>query len=248
MKRLLLAGVVALLPAAGVASASAPSRASLTGFQCPQASEPTGRGIQTIAVMRPLSGTKAMQLRFELLTKPRSSGGYTVVPGGDLGRWISPSNPTLGQRSGDKWVFKKQVVDLAAPASYRFRVDFRWMGAHSRVLGTATRYSRVCLQTAPDLLVKSIAVRAVSGKPNLNRYIAVVGNAGNAGAGPFVVQFTDTPASPKTRTVTFLRPRDTVRESFVGPKCTSGAATVTVDPGDQTDDYNRANNAMTAVC
>ncbi len=253
MKRLLLVGSLTLaaasLSVAGIAAASEPPRASLTGFQCQQASEPAGRGMQTIAVMRPLSGTKAMRLRFELLSKPRSGGGYTVVAQGDLGRWIAPTNPpTLGQRPGDKWILKKQVVDLAAPASYRLRVDFRWLGTHSRVLGTATRYSPVCVQTAPDLLVKSIAVRPVSGKPNLNRYIAVIGNDGDAGAGPFVVQFTDPPASPKSRTVSYLRPRDTVRESFVGPKCTSGTATMTVDPGDQTDDYNRSNNVMTAVC
>ncbi len=248
----MLAGVVVVVVigtlAAGAAG-STPPRVSLTAFQCQHASEPAGRGIEVTAVMRPLSGTKAMRLRFELLSKSRSGSSYTVVGGGDLGRWIAPSNPpTLGQRPGDKWVYQKPVVDLAAPASYRLRVDFRWLGAHSRLLGTATRYSPVCVQTAPDLLVKSIAVRAVAGKPSLNRYVAVIGNDGDAGAGPFAVQFTDPPASPKSRTVSYLAPRDTMRESFVGPKCTSGAATVTVDPANQTDDYNRANNAMTAVC
>ncbi len=249
MKRLSIAVVLALAGAAGFAAAAESPRATLIGFQCQQASAPAGRGIEITAVMRPLSGTKAMRLRFELLTRPRSATRYTVVTGQDLGRWFAPTNPpTLGQRPGDKWVFKKPVVDLSAPASYRFRVDFRWLGTHARVLGTETRYSPVCEQAASDLLVKSIAVRAVANKPNLNRFAAVIGNDGNAGAGPFAVEFTDAPASPKTRTVSYLRPGDTVRESFVGPKCTSGAATVTVDPADQTDDYNRANNAMTAVC
>jgi hypothetical protein len=37
--------------------------------------------------------------------------------------------------------------------------------------------------------------------------------------------------------------------SFVGPACSNTAAsTVTADPDGVVDDFNRANNTMTAVC
>ena len=47
------------------------------------------------------------------------------------------------------WTVIKQVVDLKAPAIYRLRAVFRWIGAHDKVLGTMTRTSPSCYQ--PEL-------------------------------------------------------------------------------------------------
>ncbi len=55
-----------------------------------------------------------------------------------------PANPTLGQNPADVWMLKQNVVNLAAPAAYRFRVWFRWTGGGGRVLARAMRVSPVC--------------------------------------------------------------------------------------------------------
>ena len=76
-----------------------------------------------------------------------SSEDQTRVSGGDLGTWIHPTHPpTLGQRPGDHWTVQKQVVNLEAPAIYRVRVSFRWLGSGQRILKTSVRLGRLCNQ------------------------------------------------------------------------------------------------------
>jgi len=193
-----------------------------------------------------------MQLRFQLQRKAKHAASFAPVNGGDLGKWVSPPIPTLGQRPADVWRFTKPIVGLAAPAEYRFRVSFRWLGAHGRVLGTAVRLSGVCSQPElrPDLRVPSITVESVPGRPNVNRYVAVIRNAGASATGPFEILFTPGGALPvQTATVPDLAAHSKVTKSFIGPVCSNAAATtVTVDPEDKVDDFNRSNNSKTAVC
>jgi CARDB len=251
MKRaLMVAGVVALLGSVASAGAAAPPRASLRGFICQHALDPAARAVSVKAVMRPVSGTKKMQLRFQLVS--RSHGGVSMVSGGDLGTWITPGNPTLGQRRGDVWILNKQVVNLAAPATYRFRVSFRWIGAHGRVLGVGVKESKSYYQPElrPDLSVASILVQSVPNRPKLNRYVATIRNSGASAAGPFEILFTPGGSLPvQTKNLSGLGAHTKTQVSFLGPVCNGSAApTVTVDPNDAVDDFNRANNAMTAAC
>jgi CARDB len=253
MKRVVLvAGVLGVLGSvtAGAVSAAAPPRAQLRGFVCQHALDPAARAISVKAVMRPLAGTKKMQLRFQLLSRSRS--GLSTVSAGDLGTWRSPSDPTLGQRAGDVWILNKPVVNLAAPAKYHFRVTFKWLGARGRVLGTTVRESRTCYQPElrPDLAVQSIAVQAVTGHPNLSRYVATIRNNGASAAGAFEILFTPGGSLPvQTKDVSGLAAHSRIQRAFVGPVCSSGVpTTITVDPNDQIDDFNRSNNSMTAVC
>lgn len=189
--------VITALVAAGFGAAVSPAlatsapRARLKSPVCQRALDPPARGVAITAVMRPLTGTTRMQLRFQLLSRLTPSSSFGLVSGGDLGTWIDPRNATLGQRLGDVWILKKQAVNLAAPAEYRFRVSFRWFGAHDRVIGTASRESELCSQPElrPDVLVESITVTAVAGRPKLNRYVATIRNAGATASGPFSVLF-----------------------------------------------------------
>ena len=74
---------------------------------------------------------------------------FNDVSGGDLGKWIRPTNPpTLGQRPGDHWTVQKQVVNLAAPAVYKLRVSFRWFGTGQTVLQTVVKFTQKCHQSA----------------------------------------------------------------------------------------------------
>jgi CARDB len=251
MKRFVIAAASALtvLAAAAAGVDASQPRAQLRRFDCQRAVDPAARTVSVRAVMRPLSGTLKMAMRFELLSKTKAGHPYSPVRGGDLGSWISPSNPTLGQRPGDTWTVNKPVVDLAAPAAYRFRVFFRWTGAHDHVLGTAVKESPTCVQRElrPDLLVvPPIQVQSVTGQPSENRYVATIRNGGATAAGPFEVLFAP---EGKTRNVAGLGSYSSTRVSFIGPVCTSTSPPIVeVDPNGQVEDYNRANNSLTVAC
>ncbi len=259
MKRCFTAGLLLGLTAAtlGLAPAAAATarqpRAQLTDFVCARALDPPNRSVSVRAVMRPLAGTRRLELKFDLLTRHRGGASTpSVVRAGDLGVWIAPRNPTLGQLPGDVWKFDKSVVELGAPASYQLRVAFRWIGARRRVIGSAVRYSPRCREPElrPDLLVRSITVTPVVGHPREDLYSAVIRNAGASAAGPFSVLFAPGDGSaPQRSTVARLAAYTSRVEQFVGPLCTGASApTVTVDSARQVDDLNRTNNQLTAAC
>ncbi len=255
MKRL-TAGMGALLVGAlilfagGAAGATAP-RAQLRDFACHSALDPGNRSVTVTAVMRPVADTKHMSVRFDLLSS-RPGAAPTAIHSGDLGKWIKPPNQTLGQLPGDVWSVQKQVVPLTAPASYRFRVSFRWLGSRQRILDQSEQLSRRCDQRElrPDLQVQSIVVTALSDQPHNDLYTAVIANAGNSDAGPFAVLFSPRDGSGTTTdTVALLHAHSTHSLQFVGPLCTTATApTITADSALQVHDLNRANNALTATC
>ena len=247
---LALAGVGAL-PAASVAAAATPARSQLSAFSCTHALDPGARAVGVTATMRPLTGTRKMAIRFELLQR---SPGLPVqeVTNGDLGTWRTPTNPTLGQLPGDVWHLQKSVYNLDVPFSYQFRVSFRWTGTHGKVLGTATRLTHSCRQRElrPDLAVRSITVASVAGHPKKNLYTAVIANQGLTGAGPFQVLFApgDT-STPTIDGITFLGPGKTRTLSFEGPVCdASNPPTVSADSASQVNDFDRSNNVLAATC
>ena len=148
MKRVFLACLTLVPVAAGasaVAAATEPPRAALKDPMCIQASDSLDRAVAITAVMRPQTGSKRMELRFNLLKMPQGQHTYTRVTGGDLGKWITAPS-TLGQRPGDVWKRQKLVVNLAAPVVYRFQVGFRWTGAGGRSLGREFLWSEACDQ------------------------------------------------------------------------------------------------------
>ncbi len=257
MRATLIAGCCASLAGAlvtggSVASAAAPPRADLTQFACQKALDPANRSVSVQAVMRPLTGTRKLAVKFDLLERTPTSVAATALHAEGLGVWITPTDPTLGQLPGDVWRLNKSVLNLDAPATYQFRVTYRWTGPRGKVLGTASKFSRTCRQRElrPDLLVESITVSSVTGHPEKDLYTAVIANQGATGAGPFEVLFAPGDTSmPITRTVAFLASGATQQMQFVGPVCDAASPpTVTVDATSEVDDFNRANNVMAAVC
>lgn len=249
---LVLALAALLLGSAPGVAAPAP-RAQLRDFVCHRALDPPNRSVSITATMRPLRATRRLELKFELLVRRRAhSAARSLVRAGDLGVWISPKDPTLGQLPGDLWNFDKSVVELGAPADYQFRVSFRWVGTRNRVIGSDVLYSRGCREAElrPDLLVRSISVSAIPHHPLTDLYKLVIANAGATAAGPFKLLFAPGDGSaPKTRTVRRLGAHASRIEAFVGPACTAASApTVTVDSAGQIDDLNRLNNQRTVVC
>lgn len=242
---------LALGPVSATASTTTPPRAALTSFACRRALDPPNRSVSVKAVMRPVTGTRALSLKFDLL---ETSAGATrsLTGAGDLGVWLSAKDPTLGRRPGDVWELTKAVSNLGAPAGYRFRVTFRWLGARAKVLATAVRQSGSCRQRElrPDLLVKGVSVTAIAHKPHKQLYTTVIANRGASSAGPFEVLFTPGDGSAsQTHTVTRIDPHSSRRLVFVGPLCNPASPpTVVADSTDQVDDQSRDNNAMTVTC
>jgi CARDB len=242
-----------LASAAPLVSASpvAPPRAELRDFVCQRALDPPARAVSVTAVMRPVAGTRRMQLNFALLMRGAHQVAFVAVRGHDLGKWISPAaDPTLGQQPGDVWVLNHPVVDLAGPAAYRFRVSFRWVGKHNKVLGKVVRVSETCFQAElrPDLIVQSITAKTIAGSTTDERYVAQIRNAGATGAGPFEVSFSEPGLMALTKNLAGLVAHTTVQRAFVAPICTSGSVTVVADPLDQVDVSTRARSALSVAC
>ena len=131
-----VSAVLAAVALAASASATEPA-ASLGGFVCRSASNPLNRVVSVTSTMRPLAGTPSMKLRFVLLQRTPGQLAHPVS-GGDLGRWH--------QAPSETWVVRKPVVNLPAPAVYRFRVSFVWLGPGGGVIGPQTLLSPRCYQ------------------------------------------------------------------------------------------------------
>ena len=83
-------------------------------------------------------------IEFSLFREAAGSSSFHHLHVGGLDQWISPKDPTLGQRNGDVWKLDKVVSDLAGPAVYRLKATFRWTDAHHRVLLHTSRETPVC--------------------------------------------------------------------------------------------------------
>jgi hypothetical protein len=254
MRSLIAAVALALLCTASASAATpSPSSDQLGSFVCQKALDPLSRSISVQATMRPVAGTAKLQMRFDLMRQLTPGARFTLVRGKMLGSWISPTDPTLGQNPADVWILTHPVVDLAAPATYHFRVAFRWIGAQGQQLSTAVQTGANCYQPElrPDLLVRSVAVTppVAASATGTDVYTAVIANRGQTSAGPFQVVLAGAGSAPQTTTVTTLGPHSSAREKFVAPACTPGASlTVTVDPAHTIDEYDYANNALTIIC
>ena len=236
---------------AGATTPAPPPKDQLRSFLCQKALDPPSRAISVQAVMRPVTGTGSMQMRFDLMRQTTVGGPFKLVRGRLLGSWISPQEPTLGQRPGDVWIVTHPVVDLLGPATYRFRVSFRWNDSNGQQLGTtAVQTSPNCYQPElrADLLVKSITVTPLSA--GQEAYVATIANRGQTAVGPVEVDLAGAGSgAPVAATVPSVGVRSTTHHRFVGPACTAGSnVTVTVDPAHTIDESSFANNALRIAC
>jgi hypothetical protein len=254
MRRFVVAGLIALAAGSGVvavALADAP-HARLTSYVCQTALDPASRAISITAVMRPVTGTEKMAMRFQLLKRTKRWSRPVPLTGTDLNAWLIPKNPTLGSRPGDRWVVKHPVVDLAGPDFYRFRVSFRWIDATGHVIGKATRSSAMCFQPErrPDLEVAQIQVAPAPQHPGQDLYVATIRNVGKTTSEPFTVQFSDgssLTSPPKSEGP--LRAHQARNVRFLEPPCSASApATITVYPQNPVDDANPSNNSAMTTC
>jgi len=249
------AAVCALALGSGTAAAATatPPNDELRSFVCQTALDPPARAVSVQAVMRPLAGTSKLQMKFELLRQVKPHTRFISVHGRGLGGWISPTDPTLGQRAGDVWIVNHPVVDLAGPATYKYRVTFKWIGAQGQTLGTAVQPSPTCYQPElrADLLVRSLSMTPITSGSAAGQwaYTAEIANRGLTGAGPVEVVFAGSGSVPLSATVASVGAKSSARQRFVAPPCTAGSQlTVTVDPKQTVDEYDYANNVLSMPC
>jgi hypothetical protein len=142
---LAVAFVLAQIPAAsagtGVLAGTRPAASAMLE-QCVAALAENERAATFAGEMTAIAGSARMEMRIDLLERlPRQARFHTVsAPGLGLWRTSAP---------GVK-VFKylKQVTNLAAPASYRGAVRFRWLNARGRLMKAMELRTASCAQPA----------------------------------------------------------------------------------------------------
>jgi hypothetical protein len=92
--------------------------------------------------MTTIPGAQVMAVRVDLQERTPAAARFHAVSAPGLGVWHQ-SEPYVR-------VFRylAQVTNLAAPASYRALVSFRWLDAGAQVLSHVSRRTSGCRQTA----------------------------------------------------------------------------------------------------
>ena len=215
-----------------------------------------------------ITGTTSMRVRFRafrsLSGQPESE--LLVNSSEKLGYWENPVVATSGAVS--HLVFYKRLFSLDAPASFRAEVNYEWYAAGNRLLKSQTVKLGTCVQPdlRPDLVVDRVTVGAIEGHSDLLRYRVTISNRGKGRSAPAKLNVrvpvgqglrTFTPASSSgkellvgridevgtTRKPTRTDPLVMTRTVLVdAAKCSSGNATIEIDPGNLLDEAISANN------
>jgi hypothetical protein len=191
------------------------------------------------ARMRRVRHTTTMSLRFTLQERV-GDARYKSVDAPGLGEWHT-SKP--GVR---RFAFRQRVDALAAGASYRVKVGYRWYDADGNVIKRARRRSRGCKQPGrlPNLRIARVrAHRLTSGW----QYLVQVVNRGKGPAGPSAVGLTvdGTPFASKTTGGLAAGLTRTLR--FNGPACTAGLE-AQADVTDSVRETSEHDNALISGC
>jgi hypothetical protein len=232
--------VIALLAILAAPAGAADSTARVALLSCTNGLDAGQRTAVFEGRMRRVSGTRKMQMRFALQWRQPGAARWTAIKAPGLGTWVSSS---AGVKS---YTFTKRIENLAAPASYRVVVRFRWLDSDGHRIDSDEIVSKPCRQ--PDLRPNLVPKRVYSeriGDPDRRRYVVVVRNEGETAAGAFDVAFgTLAPAH-----VVDLGPGVSTLVTFEAPRCDAPATlTATVDAGALIDEADEDDNTLSASC
>lgn len=233
MPRALLLSLLILALAPAVAAAE-----SVKLLDCAPAPEAADRSATFEARMRRERGSERMQVRFTLQVHDGVLPGWRRVAAPGFDQWLT-SDPGVS-----RYTYSKTVRNLAAPASYRTVVRFRWLDDGGELLGRSRATSRTCRQ--PDMRPDLAATRidAVDGG-----YAVTVHNAGRGAAGAFAVTLSAGAEQLAPLTVAGLGAGERLVLTFAGPACAPGTSlTATVDSGDSVDERDEDDNVLVAAC
>jgi hypothetical protein len=234
--------LLALGGAAGPARAADKVPLSAKTTACTTGPDEASRAAAFTGSMPTAPGATRLQMRFVLTQRLGDTGPYKNVAVPGWGAW-EKSDPG---RAG--LVFTKRVESLAAPASYRAVVTFRWTDRKGHALRTATRTTTACVQPdpRPDLVLAGVDATA---KGSDAVYTVGVANDGHADAGVFsVVVAVDGVAQPPL-TLGPIPTGERRQGTILGAKCTPGSTiTVTVDATGAVDESNEDDDVVQRPC
>jgi len=115
--------------------------ATATLEQCVSASEQAARSATFSGEMSLVAGATRMEMRIDLLERGSEEESYRRVTASGLGVW------RLSAAGVKSFRYLHQVTNLAAPASYRGAVHFRWLSAHGHDVADTELRTRPCEQT-----------------------------------------------------------------------------------------------------
>lgn len=244
MRRTLLIATAALV----LAWAPSPVHAAAPSVRldtCTTGATPLDRFATFTGSMKAGGETNRMWMRFDLQERPPRARGFRRVKAAGFGTW------ERSRRGVPAFIFTKRVSGLAAPASYRVVVRFRWYGAGGRLVRNAQRRSPICrqLDPRPDLVVGRVtAVRVPD--PDRVRYVVTVRNRGRGDAAvPFAVMLTVGGREQGEQTIATLGAGGAAIVSFVAPRCEPGSQiAIALDRAGAIDEAREGNNDARRDC
>ena len=145
LRTVLILTALAALSSSDALAADAPAVPEL-GVQltaCPTGPVPEQRAASFTGSMPAVDGSSVLAMRFAL--EQRRGSDWKPLASPAFARWERSAPGAAG------FVYDKRVERLAAGASYRVTVSFRWTAADGTVVRRATRRSGACRQPAPAL-------------------------------------------------------------------------------------------------
>jgi hypothetical protein len=121
------------------APAAKPSAAA-TLEQCVTASEQTERSATFAGEMNAVPGSAKMEMRIDVLERMPKELVFHIVTAPGLGVW------RVAAPGVKSYKYLKEITNLAAPASYRAVVRFRWLNSRGRLIKSIELRTPRCLQ------------------------------------------------------------------------------------------------------
>gem|GEM_PF-1218460 len=225
-----------------VASDSAANGSASVKLDACTLSGSNGRSASFSSTMAGGLNAAAIELRFDLFSRPVSGGAWTLVKGvPKFGVWDRPHSTAV--------VWSKSVGGLSMGQSYRVVVTHRWLTKRGSVMRTAVIASPSCDQVdaRPDLALSFVGARSLSG--GKTRYSVLVRNLGMTAASGFSVGMRINSLELPTARVVSLGAHKSTLVTFVAASCTAGSTLrFEADFSKEVDELNEGNNVVGTAC
>jgi len=216
--------------------------------QCvPATDDATGGQATFVGSMPARADGGRMEMRFALQRETDATTGFEALSVPKFSQWVKSKPGRTG------FVYRKKVVGLTAPASYRVVVTFRWRGPDGAVVKKSVRTSKPCRQPDARADLAPVKVTGTATGDGTAAYGIVVRNTGRTAAGEFTVALGASPggADPigTADVIGGLGAKSTTTVTVTGPQCAPGSSlTVVVDPDGLVVERDETNNALTVAC
>lgn len=182
-----------------------------------------------------------MAVRFALISQiPGKAEVRIRVPA--LSKWRK-SKSGVGT-----FAWKQELLNLAAGATYRVSVDFRWLSADGAVVRKTRVRSAPCRQYSDLPNLKPTLVGSMgSATPGMRRYRVRVDNTGAATASGASLRLAVDGTVAQTQPLAALAAGESRVVTIVGPACGSWVE-ATVDPDDAVVELSESDNVHALAC